>query len=309
MKFIKESILLVLVIASVFAHDHPMVALVAYPGSPINNEANSYIQVETAKFIESSGARNVAIKTWDETTESSLDNLNGIFIQNSVNGEMSQDQTWIDTLKNLYTYTISQHAFGVTFPLWTSGITALQLSEIMSEAQDLSQYTVNIDASDYATTLNVIEYKTPNEHVFITKNIKSSFLAPAFTSDIVYFNQTRGITIDSLKKDSLLSINFEVVATSKDKNGQEFIAIMKGKTVPIVLSFALFEKVYNFYPYTNVPHTDEATRLSVQFSKSFTDMCRVNDKTYGSIKAEYENNLYNHKLTTSLGIEFQTFYF
>jgi gamma-glutamyl hydrolase len=309
MKFVIGYILLALIVISVSAHDHPMVAIVAYPGSPTDIQANSYIQVESSKFIESTGARTIAIKTWNASTEPVLGNINGILVQNSVNGEMSQDQGWIDTLKSIYEHIIGQHSLGVTFPLWTSGITALQFSQVMSETQDLSQYTVNIDASDYATTLNVIEFKTPNKHVSLTGNIKFAFLEPVFHNNIAYFNQTKGITVESLKNDALLSANFEIVATARDKNGLEFIAIMKGKTVPIILSFVLFEKVYNFYPYTNVPHTDEATRLSVQFSKSFTDICRVNDNTYGSISAEYENNIYNHKLTNSVGVEFQTFYF
>ena len=291
-------------------HDHPMVGVISYPGSPSAKDSTSYIQVETAKFIESTGARNVGIRfdqDWP-TSVKILQSLNGIYIQNSFNGEKSQNPIFKETLKNAYEYSSDKNAQGITFPIWTSGITALQLSEVLSSTQDMAKFTEKIDALDYATTLNIIEFLTPNEKVQIT-NMRTNFLKPATMENIVYFNQDRGMTVESFKNDKFLSSNFDVVATATDRQGKEFIAILKGKEVPVVLSFALFEAVYNFYPKTAVPHSSEATRLAVQFSKSFTNMCRANDQTYGSVEKEYENNLYNRKLTTTIDPEYQTFYF
>lgn len=311
MNSLKSTLLLLSIIVATFAHDHPMIGMISYPGSPSDKSSTSYIQGESAKFVEASGARNVAIlydQDW-ETTQSVLLNLNGIFIQNSFTGEMSNDATFLTLLENAYDYIVVQSALSIVYPLWTSGVTALQLSQVISSSNDLSTYTVPIDALDYPTTLNIIEHKFPNEKVTVTSNIRDDFLKHAFTKDIAYFNQDKGITLESLKKDTFLSEHFDVVATAKDRKGTEFIAIMKGKDIPVVMSFVLFEAVYNFYPHTNIPHSSEATRLSVQFSKAFTDFCRANDRTYGSIEQEYMNNLFNNKLTTVAKKEYQTFYF
>jgi gamma-glutamyl hydrolase len=311
MKFGLTTLFIAVLLVATIAHDHPMVGLMSYPGSPSARTANSYIQGESAKFIESSGARNVVIPYDQEwiTSEDVLKNLNGIFIQNSFNGEMSNDEILLINLQNAYDYTVEQNENGEVFPLWTSGVTGLQLLEVIQPSNGASDFAVPIDALDYAATLKVIEFKTPNDKVSVTSNIRDAFMKPLSTEEIVYFNQDRGITVESFNSNDFLSSTFEIVATSKDRQGVEFIAIMKNKAAPVVISFVLFEAVYNFFPETNVPHTSNAARTSVQFSKAFTDFCRVNDRTLGSVEAEYKNNLFNNKMTTVADREYQTFYF
>lgn len=309
MKFVRGALLCVLLMVAA-AHDHPMVGMISHPGSPGARSASSYIQGESAKFVESSGARNVALlynQEWT-TSEQTLKNLNGIFIQNSFTGEISTDATFLKTIEDAYNYVVQVNKDGEVFPLMATGKTALLLSSIPASTE-LSTYTTSVDAKDYATKLNVVEWKTPNDKVSVTSKIRDAFLKPAFSEDIVYFNQDIGITEESIKNNPILSENFEVVATAKDRQGKEFIAILKGKDVPVILSFVQFESVYNFYPKTNVPHSSEAARLSVQFSKAFTDFCRANDRTFGSTEKEYTNNLFNHKMTTVTDAEYQTFYF
>jgi gamma-glutamyl hydrolase len=305
----KITFVLIVLLYTCFAHDHPMVGMMSYSGSPSEVEAKSYIQGESAKFVESSGARNVAVlydQDWTES-QSVLEKLNGLFIQNSISGHMDQSETFKTSLKNAYEYVSQKKSAGVTFPLWTSGITALQLLEAVSGSQ-IEDFTEQIDASDYATSLALTEFMAQSDYT-IMGNMRDAFLKPVLSSNLAYFNQTRAVTKQTFQSNAFLNENFEIAATAKDKNGVEFVAILKGKNAPVILSSVLFEKVYNFFPETNVPHSTEATRLSVQFSKSFTDLCRSNDQTYGSIEAEYVNNLYNHKLMPSVGKEYQTFYF
>lgn len=310
MKITKVCFIVSVIILGTFAHDHPMIGMISHPGSPSTTDSTSYIQGETAKFVEASGARNVRLlynQDW-ATSETELAKLNGIFVQNSFSGEVSTDSSFLKTLDDAYKYTVSVNQAGEKFPLMTTGATALALSSVIAGA-DLSTFTTSVDAKDFATKLNVVEYKIPNSDVDLTSQIRDAFLKPAYTSDVAYFNLDKAITAETIKSSEVLSSNFEVVATAKDRSGKEFIAILKGKSVPVILSFVLFESVYNFYPETQVPHSSEATRLSVQFSKAFTNFARANQRTYGSIEKEYANNLFNHKMTTVAAAEYQTFYF
>eukprot|EP00344_Euplotes_crassus_P007987 CAMPEP_0196994798 /NCGR_PEP_ID=MMETSP1380-20130617/1028_1 /TAXON_ID=5936 /ORGANISM="Euplotes crassus, Strain CT5" /LENGTH=294 /DNA_ID=CAMNT_0042410265 /DNA_START=56 /DNA_END=940 /DNA_ORIENTATION=- len=294
-----------------------MIGVISYPDSPSDVESSSYIQGETAKFVESTGARNVVIEYNQDWTTSSetLEHLNGIIIQNSFNGVFTSDTIFKETLLNAYKYAEAKNEDGIKFPIWASGVTALQLSEVLSTSKDMSEYTVSIDAMDLATSLNFTEHTEASQEgpikplYDIIPTMRSKFLEPAVDSDIVYFDQGIGITPASLQKDKFLSEAFQIVATATDRNGNEFVALLKHRKFPVILSFALFEAVYNFYPDTQIPHSSPATRLTVQFSKLFTDFARSNDQTYNSIEKEYSNNLYNRPMTTTVNKEYQTFYF
>ena len=89
----------------------------------------SYIQGESAKFIDSSGARGVAIlydQAWT-TSATALNNLNGIFIQNNFYNTSVSDAAFNETLTNAYKYVVNLNDKGVVFPLWASGESALLL--------------------------------------------------------------------------------------------------------------------------------------------------------------------------------------
>uniref|UniRef100_A0A7S3J8R6 Uncharacterized protein n=1 Tax=Euplotes harpa TaxID=151035 RepID=A0A7S3J8R6_9SPIT len=302
--------LVLLIIGGVFSHDHPMVGVISYPFQANPNGITSYIQGESAKFVEASGSRNVAIpfdQVW-QTSVTALENLNGIYIQNSFFGEYSNSEVYKQTLKNAYTYTTDENDKKVVFPLWASGISALQLCEVLSTTQNLSAFTTSIDAMDYVTKLNLKEQRYPKEKIALTGLIKDNFIKYAIDENIAYFNQNIGLTEQSLKADNYLNKNFEIVATAKDRNGVEFVAILKSREYPIFLSFVLFESVYNFFPSTNVPHSSHATRLTVQFSKVFVGYARENSKAFATRELEYENNLFNLPMKTVATKEYMTFY-
>lgn len=307
----KAFILLLGLLLVAYAHDHPMVAMISHPLSPTNalsDKYNSYIQGESVKFVESSGVRNVAIKYDQDLTSYNdlLSQLNGIFVQNSFEVDHSKDFQFLDTLQKAYDYTLQQNDKGDLFPMWISGVSANDLVELLTGSQDV---VVKIDALDYSTALSLSESFNGDERMYITHNIKHHFLKHASDANAVYFNQDYGVTVESYKSNDFLSSHFEIVAKAKDRAGTDFVAMLKSKRYPVIMSFILFESVYNFYPDTNVPHTSESTRLTVQFSKAFTNMCRLNDRKFPETADEYKNNIFNNPLTTVTGPEYQTFYF
>ena len=310
MKSIHIAIILMWYVSLILAHDHPMVGVISFPYKANKEGITSYIQVETAKFIESSGARNVAIfynQPWS-TSVDMLSHLNGLVVQNNFENKLT-DSTFASTLKNAYWYATDANDKGTVFPLWASGTSALQMLEQISSNKDLSKFTVNIDAIDYSTTLKITEPRHPSESISLTASISDSDLSMLESEKISYFNQNKGITVNSIKNDPFLQNNFDVVATAVDRKGTEFIAIMKSKKYPIFLSFVLFESVYNFYPSTKVPHSIWASRMSVHISNSFTNYCRQNERAYADVVTEYKNNIFNYKVTTSIEKEYMTFYF
>jgi len=79
---------------------------------------------------------------------------------------------------------------------------------------------------------------------------------------------------------------------------------------PIYASIAQFEAIYNFFPMNMIDHSRKATRFAFGISKFFTDMARLNDNTFGSVEAEYQNNIWaNWTPTISTGYEEIRFYF
>ena len=292
------------------AHDHPLVGVVSYPVSSketLDEKYTSYIQAESVKFIESSGVRAVALKydqDWSEHKQL-LSQLNGLFVQNSFDVSMNNDPTFIGTLKSAYNYTIEQNANGDLFPLWVSGISALQLAKLISGDKRITE---KVDALDYSSGLSISETFDGNPNTYITHKIKHNFLRYAYEDNSVYFNQDSAITLD-IFKGSKLEEDFEIVAQAKDRKGRDFVAMLKSKRYPIILSFTLFEAVYNFYPENNVPHSSESTKLAVQFSKVFTNICRLNDRMFPTVADEFANNIFNNPLTVVTEPEYQTFYF
>ena len=275
-------------VGTILAHDHPMVGVISFPYKANKEGISSYIQAETAKFVESSGSRNVAIlynQPWS-TSVDVLSHLNGIVIQNNFFENSVKDATFNNTLKNAYWYTTELNDKGTVFPLWSSGNSALLLLEQISSNKDLSKFTVNIDALDYSTTLDIKEVRHPSETISVTGSISDSDLNNLQKEKISYFNQNKGITVNSIKNDPFLNNNFDIVATATDRKGTEFIAILKSTKYPVFFSFVLFESVYNFYPPTQVPHSINASKASVAVANSFTNYSRQNNRAFVDTQTE-----------------------
>ena len=186
-------IIMLLLLSWVFTHDQPMVGVISFPYK--DTSSKSYVQAETVKFAESSGARVVAVpydQTWT-TSADVLDKLNGILLQNNFFRITVTDATYNDTLNSAYKYVADKNDGGVVFPLWASGDAALLLSEQLSTLKDLSKYTVTIDALDYATKINIKEDRTTTSTISVTNTIRDDFLRYATSQNIIYFNQDKGI--------------------------------------------------------------------------------------------------------------------
>lgn len=181
---------------------------------------------------------------------------------------------------------------GIVFPMWISGSSVVAFFGAASMDK--------VFLSNYNAPLSYQE--NFQDDVITSRNIQ-------FPTSNAYFNVDRAFTKSTITRNPIAT-RWIIDATSVDERGNTFISLLHHNLFPIYASIAQFEGIYNFFPMNMIDHSRKATRFSYGFSKFFTDLARMNDNTFGSIEAEYSNNIWaNWTPTISSGYQEIRFYF
>lgn len=290
------SIIFAALFVCALATEAPIIGLYTLPIINSNGKSTSFVQAEAVKFIEASGGRVVPLiytKTHDELI-ALLKQCNGLFIP-SYNEESEHtnilDAQWHQNFQSLFTEVLAMNTNGIVFPIWISG------SSVSAFFGPASMDTVFL--SNYNTPLS---WQENFQDVISSKNIQ-------FPTSKAYFNVDKAFTKSTITRNPV-STRWIIDATSVDERGISFISLFHHPLFPFYASIAQFEAIYNFYPMNMIDHSRKATRFAYGFSKFFTDLARMNDNTFGSVEAEYTNNIWNKWTPTiSSGYEEIRFYF
>ncbi|XP_066912707.1 gamma-glutamyl hydrolase-like [Clytia hemisphaerica] len=243
----------------------------------------SYIAASYVKYLESGGTRVVSIPPGLNVEEEKkiFDNINGLLFPG---GEVNLvDSEYYYLTKRLFNLAKKSNDQGKHFPILgiCRGMQAMIVHTVgnltplsLTDARNLPASLEFTQAAIRSVLLNEIPEKLLEEHR--TRNLTAHFHKYGIEPK----------TFQSMRK---IKDDFQIVATSSDRKGIEFVSIYEGKKYPFYgLQFHPEKIMYEWAEKLNVPRSLDAIKFSQLMVDNFIEEARKNTHQINSeIKEKY----------------------
>ncbi|XP_012557041.2 gamma-glutamyl hydrolase [Hydra vulgaris] len=226
----------------------------------------SYIAASYVKFVELAGSRAVAI-----TPNLSDNQLNTIF--NSINGLLFPGGN-VNLVDSKYYYLTKR------------------LAEMASKLNDEGIHfpILGICRGMQALVKHSKELMVPTDSQNFTSSLKWHKESPLFRNsfylikkDTELYNITSHFHQYSFLPTISINTTFDVIATSIDRKGKEFVSIIQDRTLPFYgVQFHPEKILFEWAPTIAIPHNSKAVRFSQSIANGFMDEARKNNHSFKS---------------------------
>jgi gamma-glutamyl hydrolase len=254
-----------------------------------NTPKPNYIAASYIKYLESSGARVVPI--WNDLTE-----LETVKLFKTINGALfpGGDVDWVHSgyakvgrkILDLAKESFDHRDY---FPVWG----------ICLGHEFLSVYV--------AGTTNILS-KTDSENITLTLDFsddyKESQIFQNMSTELEEFLSTIpstanfhdwSVTVKSFNENKNMTDFYNVLSTSVDRNGIEFISTMEGKHYPFFVTQWHPEKnSFEWNPVRNMSHVAKAIQTTQYMSNVFVNKARLSHHKFESTEKEEAELIYNY---------------
>ena len=252
----------------------PTILTLSIPISDDNSASQSRVENSFVRWLQASGADLISIHPWSKYEEIDflLTKVNGILLQGNPD-KIVINSPYYNIVKYLYKKTIELNNSGIKMPLIAFGDDLSLLCIIISE-DNISINTEMDYRIDVPTKLKL--FYTPDKTIILNEFEKEDMKALE-KEYILANNLIRYISVKDYLKDFHLSQKFNLIATSKTRDGREYISIIEGKKYPIIMvsfhpEFIVFETCKFFI----IPETLKAIYTSRFIGNSFVFYGRKN---------------------------------
>ncbi|XP_057291784.1 gamma-glutamyl hydrolase-like [Hydractinia symbiolongicarpus] len=256
------------------------VLLKTYP----NLRGKHFVPASYVKLIEMTGARLVPIssKMSNEKVKTIFNSVNGLLFPGA--GNNLNHSGYHNVTKKLFELSMTANKNGEVFPILgiCRGFQALIVHVEGNESPIIAT-----DSQDYPATVR-----------WNRKSLKNSFLSSMPKMMIQYSEKhpitahfhKYSITSDFFKRSSKLNNFFDILATSLDRNGTEFVSAMEGKKFPFYgIQFHPEKTMFEWSTTVSIPHSPQAIQLGQFIANSFMEQVRRNKRHFfkSSMEREY----------------------
>ena len=182
------------------------------------------------RWLQASGADLVVVHPWSSSEEidTLLKKVNGVLFQGNPD-IINEDSSYYKTLKLIYNKIITLNDSGIKMPLLAIGDDVSLLFSIINN-DDTSLVTKSETKILEPSNINL--FLVPDKTIILNEFEKEDM--KSFEENNILPNNLN--TYVSLKNFmNKLNSNFNLVATSKTQNGEEYVAIAEGKKYPIIM--------------------------------------------------------------------------
>jgi len=261
----------------------PIIAVVAHPFNSPGDPLEQYIAASYVKWIEAAGGRVVpfpynANMSYVETL---LKSTNGLLLPGG--GALVSP-----SVKFAFRQIISSNALGDHYPIWGTCLGFEWLIQLAG-----GDITSGFDSENISLPLKFVN----------TSRIFTEDMIAATQGNIAFNNHGSGITPDSFTKSNLPSF-FNLVATSTDRQGKEFVSVVEGISQPIYATQfhpekSPFEwsKSADGHFVEAINHGAASIEVMNKLAEFFVNEARKNTHEFASPAAEQSALIWNYPVT------------
>jgi len=269
-------------------NDRPIIGIL----TQLNETDNSheFIAGSYVKFVEAAGARAVPIRCTASKKELTtlFHSINGVLIPGG-GANLSLGHHFYDTAKVMFDLAIESNRNGTVFPIWGICLGFEALS-ILGAGDNTTVLTASggFDSIDYPTTVTLTQKVEKSE---LLKFMPNKTLDAMQTQKTTYNWHEFGVTKDVFLGNKKLSRFFDILGTSVDKNGKQFIAMLEARNLPIYATqFHPEKSLFEWWGPSHIPHEPAAISLAAYFANFFVDKARCNSNRFkGGFKKACES--------------------
>lgn len=281
----KKAIFIFLVLSNIIIiSSYPIFPTILTLSIPISENENFKSRVENnyVRWLQASGADLISIHSWTSIQEIDylLTKVNGILFQgNPFN--LDKQSPYYKIAKYLYKKTIEMNDSGIKMPLISFGDDLSLLCSIISE-DNISIKTELKYPIHEPTKINL--FNVPDKTIILNEFEKDD-MNSLEKEYILPNNLNRIISVKDFLTDFHLGQKFNLIATSKTKDGKEYVSIIEGKKYPIIMisfhpEYVVFEASKDF----KIPETLHAIYTSRFLGNGFVFYGRKNVKNTFTIE-------------------------
>ena len=247
----KEIIFIFLLFSKIInISNYPILPTILTLSIPISDEDNSRTRVENnyVRWLQASGADLISVHPWTSTEEIDflLKKVNGILFQGNPHN-LDIQSPYYKIAKYLYKKTIEMNDSGIKMPIIAFGDDLPLLCSIIAEDKIsiISELKYQIHEPSKINLFNV-----PDKTIILNEFEREDMDALE-KEYILPNNLKRIVSLKDFLTDFHLGQKFNVIATSKTKNGKDYIAIAESRKYPIILmsfhpEYVVFEQNKDF---------------------------------------------------------------
>ncbi|KAL0230701.1 hypothetical protein PCE1_004257 [Barthelona sp. PCE] len=289
---------IVLLLSAAKAIESPIIAVIAQPTDyryPPYPEKQTYIAASYVKYIESAGARVVALdsRTPESEWKKVLNQVNGVLFPGG--GIILVDDDGVPTEYQNFTAKIVEYvkkinSEGSVFPLM--GICLGYENIAIAEGLPLNNVLVRNKAIPLYRTKRFI-----GSQMFyrVSDNIKLSIKEER---NLGFHNHRNSFWLNDFYNQSISSISDEYIVTTVSKlEDREFVNTFEHISYPIFASMFHPEKPMFEHKVSTIPYDRYIVKFSQHIVDEFIDIARRSSHTFETEKAEFDALIYNDVVT------------
>ncbi|GBF95078.1 gamma-glutamyl hydrolase [Raphidocelis subcapitata] len=275
---------------TVYQHTEPIIGVLTQPCSDCPGK--SYIAASYVHWIESAGGRVAPIRFYASDAE-----LKRLF--NSVNGLVFAggltwlwlDSPYVATARKLFNWAVEANDAGNPFPIHGTCL-GHQLLHILVSNVSRNDLLVETDAVEHPSVLDFTPAaKDSRTFGGMDADLLAKLADP--TLNIAMENHEYGIPPAHYKRWPILGEWFDILTTTKDRQGLEYISTVEAKKYPFTGTQWHPEKPVSEHGMDTIPHTLDAVRVGQWFANRFVDTARYSSNGPASHEQELADLIYS----------------
>ena len=234
----------------------------------------SRVENNYVRWLQSSGADLIVVHPWTDYEEIDylLSKVNGVLFQGNPDN-IDPESSYYNIIKYIYKKVIEINDSGIKMPLIAIGDDYTLLSTIISE----NNINIITNLKNKINNPSNINLFLSVDKTILFKEFEQNDMKPLEEGNILPNNLNRFISFKNFINDFYLGQFFNIVATSKSEDGNEYVAIAEGKKYPIIMiSFHPEYVVFEQNKQLIVPETLQAIYTSRFIGNGFVFYGRNN---------------------------------
>ncbi|KIZ06309.1 gamma-glutamyl hydrolase [Monoraphidium neglectum] len=276
--------------ASGYKNTEPIIGILTQPCTEC--PGRSYIGASYVKWVEAAGGRVAPIRFYasDAELHRLFKSVNGLVFAGGLTW-LWLDSPYVIAARKLFNWAVQANEAGNPFPIHGTCL-GHQLLHILAANVSRNDLLVETDAVTQPSTLIFTAAANTSRTL---KDLPSDLVAKLQDDklNIAMQNHEYGIPPHHYQRWPLLGEWFNVLTTSKDRKGLEYISTVEAKKYPFTGTQWHPEKPTSEFGMIEVPHTLDAVRVGQHFANRFVDTARYSSHKPSSPEQELAVLIYS----------------